>query len=64
MFRASSINFGRAPVSDVFDKALDVAIENQSKLASMISHRLPLSSAPEAYKLFEGQLARKVLLSP
>ncbi|KIX04245.1 uncharacterized protein Z518_07799 [Rhinocladiella mackenziei CBS 650.93] len=59
-----NINLGRAPVRTVFDEALEVVIANREKLASMVTHCLPLAEAAHGYEIFEKQLARKVILEP
>ncbi|KIW37492.1 uncharacterized protein PV06_10531 [Exophiala oligosperma] len=59
-----NINLGRAPVRTVFDEAMEVVAANKEKLASMVTHRLPLSKAAYGYEIFEKQLARKVILVP
>ncbi|KEF56200.1 uncharacterized protein A1O9_07781 [Exophiala aquamarina CBS 119918] len=59
-----NINFGRAPVRTVFNEAMEVVAANKEKLASMVTHRLPLSEAAHGYEIFERQLARKVILKP
>lgn len=59
-----SLNMGRAPVRAVFEEALQVLAENKEKLADVISHRLPLTEAAEGYRLFDTQVARKVVLRP
>lgn len=55
---------GRAPVRAVLEEALEVFVENKSKFADVISHRLPLADAAEGYRLFDTQEARKVILRP
>jgi threonine dehydrogenase-like Zn-dependent dehydrogenase len=51
-------------VGAVFDEALEIVMANKAKLASMVTHRLPLSEAAHGYEIFEKQLARKVVLKP
>lgn len=43
---------------------MEVVAANKEKLASMVTHRLPLSKAAYGYEIFEKQLARKVILVP
>jgi len=64
LLTGDSINIGRAPVRSVFDEALEVAFANRAKLATMITHRLPLAEAAYGYSLFEKQQAKKVVLIP
>lgn len=55
---------GRAPVRAVIQEALELFVQNKSKFAGVISHRLPLSEAAAGYRLFANQEARKVILTP
>jgi len=55
------VNFGRAPISTLFPEALECLEENKEKVASFVSHELPLSEAVHGYDIFEKYQARKVV---
>lgn len=47
----------------VFDEALACLSQNQEKLATFISHKMPLQDAAAGYHMFEKHLARKVVFT-
>lgn len=57
---------GRCPARAYMDRLLDLAIARSEDLAAIISHRLPLSEGPEAYRIFDQKVqgCTKVLLYP
>ena len=57
----SRVNFGRAPISTVFSDALECLEANKEKVASFVSHEIPLIEAPYGYTIFEKYQARKVI---
>jgi len=62
ILNSRSMNLGRAPVTAVFDEALELLMVNRKKFSGFVTHRLPLAEAAEGYRLFEKQEARKVVL--
>jgi S-(hydroxymethyl)glutathione dehydrogenase / alcohol dehydrogenase len=46
------IYFGEAPVERYLDQLLAAVAQNKVQLDDVISHRMPLSAAPEAYQMF------------
>jgi glutathione-independent formaldehyde dehydrogenase len=64
------VGVGQAPVKRYNQFLRDLIIEGRAKPSFIVSHRLPLSQAPEAYEKFDkrseegGQAWTKVLLKP
>ncbi|KAI9745061.1 MAG: hypothetical protein M1818_001339 [Claussenomyces sp. TS43310] len=56
-----TVNFGRAPITTVFSEALECLEANRDKVASFVSHEIPLTEAPHGYEIFEKYQARKVI---
>ncbi|KAI0136177.1 chaperonin 10-like protein [Xylariales sp. AK1849] len=59
-----TVNFGRAPISSLFDEALECLEVNADKVATIVSHSLPLEDAKHGYDIFEKYQARKVVFKP
>lgn len=57
---------GRCPARHYMPASLDLALREQDKIATMISHRLPLSEGVDAYTRFAGREPgwNKVVLLP
>ena len=55
------VNFGRAPVYTLFVEALECLEASKNKVASFVSHTLPLAEANHGYDIFEKYQARKVV---
>lgn len=63
--RALQVRFaGICPVHTYWRRALDGLVAGTLDPRPLISHRLSLAEAPEAYALFDARRATKVLLSP
>jgi threonine dehydrogenase-like Zn-dependent dehydrogenase len=45
-------------------KLLELIATGQLDPVSVVSHRLPLADAPEAYRMFDAREATKVVLAP
>lgn len=58
-----SVNFGRAPISSLFDEALECLVENRKHVSTIVSHKLPLSEVNKGYDIFEKYQARKVVFT-
>jgi threonine dehydrogenase-like Zn-dependent dehydrogenase len=58
------IQMGRCPVRAVFPEALEVLTRNHDKLSFMFDKIMPLSSAVEAYDLFDKMKVQKVIFDP
>jgi threonine dehydrogenase-like Zn-dependent dehydrogenase len=59
-----TITAGVANVQGHMDEVLQLVRDGRIDPKVMISHRLPLSEAPEGYRLFEAREAMKVVLDP
>ena len=57
---------GQAPVQAYIDKLLKLVEEEKVVLDDIITHKLPLSEAPQAYKIFNDKTddCVKVVLKP
>jgi threonine dehydrogenase-like Zn-dependent dehydrogenase len=57
---------GRCPARRLLPEALDMAVEEASLLATLVSHRLPLDRGPEAYRRFGAREEgwHKVVFTP
>jgi len=57
---------GQAPVKNYNEFLRDMIIAGRAKPSQIISHRLPLESAPDAYRAFDqrGGEYTKILLKP
>jgi threonine dehydrogenase-like Zn-dependent dehydrogenase len=63
--RALRIQFaGICPIHAWWDRAMAAVQAERIDPLPIISHRLPLSEAPEGYELFESRRATKVVLTP
>jgi threonine dehydrogenase-like Zn-dependent dehydrogenase len=63
--RALRIQFaGICPIHAWWDRAMAAVQTERIDPLPIISHRLPLSEAPEGYELFESRRATKVVLTP
>jgi len=60
------IGMGQAPVKNYNELLGDMIIAGRAKPSQIISHRLPLESAPDAYRAFDqrGGEYTKILLKP
>lgn len=60
------LSFGQAPVQAYIDELLDWVKEGRIRLDDIITHRLPLDQAPQAYKIFNNKEddCVKVVLTP
>ncbi len=60
------ISFGQAPVQAYIDDLLEWVKEGRIRLDDIITHRLPLDEAPQAYKIFNDKEddCVKVVLTP
>src|SRR5919108_1772203 len=59
-----TLTAGVANVQGHMDEVLQLIRDGRIDPKVMISHRLPLSEAPEGYRLFEAREAMKVVLDP
>ncbi|KAJ9144945.1 Alcohol dehydrogenase superfamily, zinc-type [Pleurostoma richardsiae] len=59
-----TVSFGRAPISSLFKEALECLEANRDKVATIVSHSLPLADARHGYDIFEKYQARKVVFKP
>src|SRR5262245_50290449 len=55
---------GETPVQALWATTMERVATSALDPTPLISHRLPIAAAPEAYDLFERRLATKVLLDP
>ena len=57
---------GRCPARHYMPASLDLALREQEKISTMVSHRLPLSEGVEAYRRFAAREPgwNKVVLLP
>jgi 2-desacetyl-2-hydroxyethyl bacteriochlorophyllide A dehydrogenase len=63
--RGISLAFaGETPVQALWGPTMERVAAGALDPTPLISHRLPIASAPEAYDLFERRLAAKVVLDP
>ena len=60
------LQFGQAPVHNFIDELLELVASGKMVGEDIISHRLPLSQAPHAYKVFneKAESCTKVVLDP
>ncbi len=47
------IRAGQAPVHKYIDHLADLVVTGKVKLNDIITHRMPLTDAPKAYKIFD-----------
>jgi len=61
-----TIDMGQAPVKRYNEYLRDVIIAGKAKPSFIVSHRLPLDAAPDAYKRFDARDGEytKVILKP
>ncbi len=59
-----TIRQGVANFTEWMDEVLSLTVAGQLSPSSIVSHRMGLSEAPEAYKLFETREATKIVLDP
>ena len=57
---------GRCPARGVMDSLVPIARRRREELRAILTHRLPLSSGPEAYEIFDRKRdgCIKVTLTP
>jgi threonine dehydrogenase-like Zn-dependent dehydrogenase len=46
------------------DEVINLTAAGKLQPSAVISHRMPLTEAPEAYRMFEAREATKILLDP
>jgi threonine dehydrogenase-like Zn-dependent dehydrogenase len=46
------------------DEVISLIAAGKLTPSAVISHRMPLTEAPEAYRMFEAREATKILLDP
>lgn len=63
-FKGIQIFGGAANITRYMDEALSLVAAGQLSPGRMVSHRMPLSDAAEAYRLFAAREAMKVVLDP
>jgi 2-desacetyl-2-hydroxyethyl bacteriochlorophyllide A dehydrogenase len=59
-----TIRMGVAHITEYMDEVIALTAAGKLKPSSIISHRMGLSEAPEAYRLFEAHEATKIVLDP
>lgn len=61
-----TVKFGQAPVHKYIEELIPLVEEGEIKLNDIISHRLPLDAAPDAYRMFDKKEddCVKVVLTP
>lgn len=59
-----TLTAGAANVQDNMDELIELIRDGRIDPAQIISHRMPLSEAPEGYQLFDSKEALKVVLDP
>jgi threonine dehydrogenase-like Zn-dependent dehydrogenase len=59
-----TFRIGMANVPRHIDAVIELVAEGRIDPSAVVSHRLPLSAAPEGYRLFDRREATKVLLFP
>lgn len=61
-----TVKFGQAPVHKYIEELIPLVEEGKIKLNDIISHRLPLDAAPDAYRMFDKKEddCVKVVLTP
>jgi 2-desacetyl-2-hydroxyethyl bacteriochlorophyllide A dehydrogenase len=58
------VEMGVSHITEYMDEVIALMGAGKLHPSAMISHRMGLSEAPEAYKLFEARQAMKILLDP
>lgn len=56
-----SMAFGRCPVRSIFEDALALLVQEQSKVAFLCGRTMSLEDAPQAYKDFEAGKVHKTV---
>jgi threonine dehydrogenase-like Zn-dependent dehydrogenase len=66
MDKGVRVQLGQAPVQTYIDELMSFIVEGRVRADDIISHRLPLDSAPRAYKMFCDKVdaCTKVVLNP
>ncbi|MFT3842997.1 MAG: zinc-dependent alcohol dehydrogenase [Myxococcaceae bacterium] len=64
--KAVRVQFGQATVHSYIDELMQLLVDHKLVAADVISHRMPLSQAPHAYRIFNDKEDRcvKVVLDP
>lgn len=58
------VEMGVSHITEYIDEVIALSVAGKLKPSSMISHRMGLSEAAEAYRLFETREATKIVLDP
>jgi 2-desacetyl-2-hydroxyethyl bacteriochlorophyllide A dehydrogenase len=58
------VEMGVSHITEYMDEVIALSVAGKLKPSSMISHRMGLSEAAEAYRLFEAREATKIVLDP
>lgn len=58
------VEMGVAHITEYMDEVIALSVAGKLRPSSMISHRMGLSEAAEAYRLFERREATKIVLDP
>jgi 2-desacetyl-2-hydroxyethyl bacteriochlorophyllide A dehydrogenase len=58
------VEMGVSHITEYMDEVIALSVAGKLKPSSMISHRMGLSDAAEAYRLFEAREATKIVLDP
>jgi 2-desacetyl-2-hydroxyethyl bacteriochlorophyllide A dehydrogenase len=59
-----TMQMGVAHITEYLDEVIALSVAGKLKPGSIISHRMGLSEAAEAYRLFEAREATKIVLDP
>lgn len=59
-----TISGGAANITKYMDETIALIAQGKLKPSAMISHRMPITEAPEAYRLFHSREAMKIVLDP
>lgn len=63
-FKGIKISGGAGNITRYMDEALALVVEGKLNPGRMISHRMPMSEAAEAYRMFHAREAMKIVLDP
>ena len=60
------VRAGQAPIHGCIDKLLDLVAAGRLTAEDLVTHRLPLGEAPDAYRIFDAKLEEcvKIVLKP
>ena len=58
------VEMGVSHITEYMDEVIALSVAGKLKPSSIISHRMGLSRAGEAYRLFEAREATKIVLDP